>query len=304
MSAAKKRTVRFYTPQVKDAQGNSKNLPSDFWDKFTDHVAKLERPDREVQRNGRNLLGVGGDHRSTAMKYIYMGKMRPRGDYPDDIDADGTEPNSLAHNPTIRELAEPAYIVPTGIRNRVAVLKTAAGPSLEDIELWISTVGNFIAIDSSFTLDAVVNKNQWQLLDDAQLISKIDVRVDADPPETLATAGKVGAAAKEVMDLGGDDATLNFTLSFGHGIPDTSSGREFTQEAKEFIRSGQYGKAIASLKIPNPDGTWRTESVNFIREVVTYQARVGKTDQDPLTPDLVLPEIQGAIMDSREFLDQ
>ena len=44
--------------------------------------------------------------------------------------------------------------------------------------------------------------------------------------------------------------------------------------------------------------------MDFIRELVTYQARVGDSDAEPLTPDLVLPEIQSAIVESREFLRQ
>lgn len=304
MGAAKKRLVRFYKSMVIDGDGNTTFVDDDFWDKFVEHVEGLPREDREARRNGKTLLGVGGDHARTSMRYLYLGKMRTPADYPDDFDSAGTSPTSLAFNTTIREIAEPAYIVPTGIKGTVAVLRTSSGPSHEDIEAWMSEVGKYATTSESFVLVPVVSERQWELLAQAELISKIEVRVDAEREANLATSGKVGAAIQGVMDLSDHEATLNFKLSFGHGIPDSSAGRRFTAEARQFIESGEYSKAVASLKIPNPDGTWRTESVDFIRELVTYQARVGDSDAEPLTPDLVLPEIQGAIVESREFLRQ
>lgn len=305
MGAAKKRTVRFYKAATVDAQGNITYVDDAFWSKFIKHVQGLSRADREASRNGKTLLGVGGRHTGTAMDYLYLGKLRSEADYPDDFDQAGTAPTSLAFNSSVREIAEPAYIVPTSIRGRVAVLRTAAGPSQEDIETWMYTVGNYATTKESFILIPVLSEKQWDLLREAQLISKIDVRVDKDAStQNASSSGKLGKAIDGVLEVADHEASVNFTMSFGHGIPDTLAGQSFTQEAKDFIQNGEYAKAVASLKIPNADGTWRTESVNFIRELVTYSARVGNDDKTPLTADLVLPEIQSAIVESRDFLRQ
>lgn len=304
MAQAKKRTVRFFTPLLIDGQGNSRFVDDKFWDGFIDFVASLDRSDREARKNGHPLLGLGGTHSKTNHKYLYVGKMRAKGDYPDDFDPTGSSPKSLAFNATIREISEPAYVIPTGIKQTVAILRTSGGPRLEDIEYWISAVGLFIGNSESFVLSPVLSTKQWDLLKEAQLVSKVEVKVTKDQAPSDGSPGKVNAAVREVMGIGDFDASLDFTLSFGHGVPDTVAGSHFTAEMKEFIMNGEYSKAVASLKIPNPDGSWRTESVNFIREVVTYQARVGQTDGDPLTPDLVLPEVLGAIVDCRDFLKQ
>lgn len=302
MGNAKKRTVRFYRPSLVDDSGNSQYVAADFWSKFITYVAGCARVDRESSRNGRRLLGVGGDSVPHATKYLYIGKMRAKGDYPDDFDPQGTKANSLAFNTSIGEIAEPCYIVPTGHKTTIAVLRTSGGPRIEDIETYVSDVGKFIGQKKSLVLKPIVSTEQWNLLAQSQLVSKLEVRVDAHSAPTIGTAGKVGAAMREVMELTDSDATLNMTLSFGHGVPDTAAGRKFSAEAKDFLQSGQYGKAVATLKIPNGTGGWRTESVDFIRELVTYQATVGQTDSDPLTPDLVLPEILKAIDDSKNFL--
>lgn len=302
MGNAKKRTVRFYRPALVDGNGNSKYVADDFWTKFIAHVAGSDRADRESSRNGRILLGVGGDNVKHATKYLYIGRMRAKGDYPDDFDVKGMQANSLAFNKSIGEIAEPCYIVPTGQKTTIAVLRTSGGPRIEDIEAYITDVGGFVGQQKSFALQPVVSTDQWNLLNQSQLVSKLEVRVDAVNAPTIATAGKVGAAVRNVLDLADTDATLDVKLSFGHGVPDTSAGHKFSAEAKKFLQSGDYGKAIATLKIPNGSGGWRTESVNFIRELVTYQATVGQTDSDPLTPDLVLPEILTAIDESKNFL--
>jgi hypothetical protein len=302
MGNAKKRTVRFYRASLLDGQGNSKLVANDFWPNFIDHVGAVDRVDRESARNGRKLLGVAGDSVKYATKYLYIGRMRAKGDYPDDFDQKGTQANSLAFNPSINEIAEPCYIVPTGHNRTIAVLRTSGGPRIEDIETYISDVGGFSAQQESFALNPVVSQEQWNLLAASELVSKLDVRVDGHAAPTVGTAGKVGEAVRKALDLADNDATLNMQLSFGHGVPDTVAGHNFSDEAKKFLQSGQYGKAVATLKIPNGTGGWRTESVDFIRELVTYQAKVGQTDSDPLTPDLVLPEILNAIDESKNFL--
>ncbi|WP_104109529.1 hypothetical protein [Arthrobacter sp. N199823] len=304
MAQAKKRTVRFFTPRIVDSKGNSTLVSDDFWGKFIDFIAARSRSDREAHRNGHALLGLGGTHNRTNSKYLYIGKMRAKGDYPDDFDPQGSSPTSLAFNATIREISEPAYVIPTGIKKTVAILRTTGGPRLEDIEYWISSIGLYIGNGQSFVLDPVLNTKQWDLLKQAQLVSKVEVKVAKDQVPSGKAKGKVNKAVREVMAIGDFDTSFDFTLSFGHGVPNTVAGSHFTDEMKDYIENGEYSKAVASLKIPNPDGTWRTESVNFIREVVTYQARVGQTDSDPLTPDLILPEVLGAIASCRGFLKQ
>lgn len=294
---AKKRTVRFYEPILKTPEGETKYLPDTFWKSFLQYASTIDQGERDISYRGRTYLGVANFHAGTGHDYLYIGKRRPKGDYPDDVDDNG-DAVSVALNQTVKSLVEPAYIVPTGKRLIVAVLRSSGGPSPEALEAWLSAAANFDVGEDSLKLAAVAQDDKWERLQHAQLVSKIEFRVEPDVVEDLGE-GEFSLAVKKVMDLSERDASLNLTISFGSSLPDTLAGQSFTARAKDFLRGSKYSKAKATTKIQNADGKWATDEINFVHEIVTHSVRVGDSEDVPLTPDLVLPEISRAIDEFR-----
>jgi hypothetical protein len=293
---AKKRTVRFFEPILVKQNGEKEYLPDSFWKELFDYVKALDKPSRVSPYRGRPYVGVSNSHVPTTLDYLYIGKQRPRGDYPDDVD-DAGQTKSIALNTTIKSLVEPGYLVPTGVRSIVAVLRSSGGPSPEAMESWLGNIGGFTTSDATFKLAAVAQEDMWERLDRAVLVSKVEVRVQPHAQLAEPGAGEFSNAVADVMALSEFDASIDMTISFGHEVPDTVAGLNFTAKAKDFLKSKKFSKAKATTKIQNDRGGWDTENINFINEIVTHSIRVGDSEDEPLTPDLVLPEIQRAIED-------
>lgn len=285
--------MRFYEPVLKTPEGETRYLPDTFWKSFLQYASTLDQTQRDIPYRGRTYLGASNFHTPTGLDYLYIGKRRPKGDYPDDVNDNG-DAVSVALNQTVKSLVEPAYIVPTGKRLIVAVLRSSGGPSPEALEAWLAAASNFDIGEDTFKLAAVAQDDKWVRLEQAQLVSKVEVRIEPAAADDL-DDGEFSRAVRNVMELSERDASLNLTISFGSSLPDTLAGQTFTARAKDFLHAKKYAKAKATTKVQNAAGKWDTDEINFIHEIVTHSVRVGDSEDVPLTPDLVLPEVSRAI---------
>ena len=154
------------------------------------------------------LLGVGGNHVRTSMRYIYLGKMRSPADYPMMISTQLECPPSHSRSiPLSARLPNPRTSSLRASKGQWPCFAPQPGPA-RGIESWMSQVGRYTTTGESFVLAPVLSDKQWELLAKAELISKIEVRVDAERNTNLATSGKVGSAIQGVMDLSDHEATL------------------------------------------------------------------------------------------------
>lgn len=299
--AAGKRKVYFYRLLLTRPDEDPAPLPEA-------HVRELFRllqilPPGELmhRRNGRDLEGVPGTHPVAYEGYIYLGKIRHASDLPDDLGSGA--PESLARNTTVGRVSEPCYIVPTGIESTIAVLTTQSGAKAGDIAYWLTQCAQLPDATDSYVLAPITSDAQLQMLENARFVSRIDVQMAPGDFDDEPAEGELEEAARELREVGGGEATVYFGASFGRTLPDTTEGRKFTDEAKRFIERGRYEKATANLKFLDEEAEqWRTEQVNFVRELITHSVQLSDNIHDPLEADRVVREMVDAIRENAEHL--
>lgn len=303
MAPGKSTVVRFYEARCLDEHGEHIPLEDDFWPTLIDNVSGYGEADRTVVRNYRELIGVSGEHVKTSKKYLYLGKPRHRADYPDDLAHEATVPSSLAENSSIFRMSEWTYIVPTECRSSIAVVRSSAGASPEEISAWVNEVAGFDVLGRSFKLFAVLDEDQMETLEESDLVGSLDVVLTGEQATNLnGELGAIGAAAAEAAAISGDGATIELRWSYGRKVPDTIDGRSFAEKAKTFLRGQRYKKAVASLKTEQPDGGWRTDVVNFVTEMVTCRVTISDSLNEAMALDRLMPQIVGAIEENRTHL--
>ena len=303
VAQAKSTIVRFYEARCLDDNEQEVHLEDDFWTTLIDKVSNYEENDRTVLRNTRELIGVSGHHVKTGKKYLYLGKPRHRADYPDDLADGATAPSSLADNASIFRMSEWTYIVPTEFGLSIAVVRSSGGASPEEIAAWVNEVAGFDQLNNSFRLSAILDENQMETLEQSDLVGSLDVVLTGEQAAGLdGELGAIGSAAAEAANVSGDAATIEIRWSYGRKIPDTIDGRGFADKAKIFLRGKKYKKAVASLKTERPDGSWRTDVVNFVTEIVTYRVTLSDSLSEAMALDKLMPQIVGAIMENRKHL--
>lgn len=300
---AKKTIVRFYSVLCFDEDGEARTLDEDFWPTLIAQAGDLDEEERTVNRRYRELIGVAGKHERTHLEYLYIGKPRHKADYPDDLASGAVAPSSLANNSSIFRMSEWTYVIPTGVEATVAVVKSSGGSTPDEIAAWAGEVSGLAEQGIELKLVAILDENQMEVLDRADLVASLDVAmVGSQIPSGDEERGEIEAAAAKAANIGGDQAKIEMRWSFGRVIPDTVNGMHFAKEAKKFLKKRKYDKAIASLKTQRPDGTWETDVVNFVTEMVTCKVSLSNSLNEAMALDSLLPQIVVAIDENRKYL--
>lgn len=296
------RKVYFYRLLIAKGDEEPAPVPEDHLCELFGALKGFQPGDLLHRRNGRDLQGVVSDHVHSAYGYLYLGKIRPKSDLPDDLGSG--VPESLAKNASVRLVSEPCYVVPTGIESTVAVLTTWSGAKAPDVADWLTRCADLTDPTDNYVLAPITTERQLEMLEEAQYVSRIEVQIapgtadlERDPE------GELENAISEMREVGGGEATLYFAASFGASLPDTVQGRKFTEEAKRFLENGKFKKAVANLKFPEDDRAhWRTEQVNFVQQLITHSVQISDEPDSPLEADRILAELQQAIRENAEYL--
>lgn len=282
--AGKTRRVYFYEPFFVDDQGVSYEVPAGFWRALLDHVESLDAIDRAKQINGLRYRGAARTTSSPAVRFLYIGKRRPRQDWPD------TSVNEADEQPLDLdgELVEPMYLLPVGTGNYIASLRSSGGPSFAAAVDWIGQILQSQGDPKEFQMRSVVRHDALERLAESAGVVMFDLKLaaGADIPDD---AGAISRTVQELRTQGGTDMSIGLRLSFGNVVPDSATAQSLAKNVERIVRGGHGIKsALAKIVETNDDGSVTKEELQFLHDRITHAVAVGESASQAQTPEVVM----------------
>lgn len=305
--ADKKRTIYYYSPTWRDKDDNPIDIPDDFWKVLWDEIDELSDSSFSFKHYGREYIVKAQSTSSPSARFIYVGKVRSKDDWPDHQDQQTAQINRLAKSGISGHLIESAYLTQSGHGNIVAIARTQNGPTVSAISAAISHHFNTSASGAQFELTPFVRKDQLQRLKQASGATKLHLTLDSGT-ELSALEGddnvsKALAEAKAV-DLG-NQMTVGLTLSFGNYAPPESVQKKI-QGALINLLGGdtdaqKFSKAEATVVKVDGDGKKRKDYIDFISDRITIKESFHNDENEQPEPEHIL---QGMLEANEKFRKQ
>lgn len=291
----KQRTVYFYEPVVKSANGAVLPIATGFWDLLHAHTKTLAPVDREYSHYGRPVSGAARSHTSPPIDYFYLDRERPMQDWPNAKNQAGAL-DTLASHGSVQSLHEPAYLVPVSGSNFIAITRSSGGPVTSAIESWLSLVAGYWPTGDSLELRAVTRGDSLQRLAAAKLASKVQVRMDKGALTNQHFQGQLGRALEEAERIDSGSVSVDMTISFGNVTPTDAGGGALVDDIRELLKANApLKKVVANTMVENANGDLIRDTIDFTRDRITLTQEFGSNpNQDP-TPQVVLEGMLTAI---------
>jgi hypothetical protein len=289
--AGRVRKVYFLEPFFRDGDGLTHDAPDGFWQSFFKYLETLTSEDRSKRINQNRYRGNARTVGSPAVRFLYIGKRRPRQDWPDTA-VGGADEQPLEVD---GELIEPMYLLPVAKTNYVATLRSSGGPTFAAAEEWIGQVLQSQGDPMDFFLRSVVRHDALARLAHSAGVTMLDLKLTggATVPHD---AGKISTAVHELQSQGGVDLAIGLKLSFGHVTPDSGTARELAKDVERILRDGHGIKsAIAKVIETNKDGSISKDEVQFMNDRVTYNVAVGRSETEAQTAETVIAAMSTAV---------
>ena len=169
------KTVKFYRPVLVHQDGSREDPSDDFWSDAHTVIAGLASKERGINYRAASYFGEAGSGKARAYRYIRVGRVRYRADWPETIDPNGHVDDL---NLDGRDIFEGGYIVPFGTETRVAVIGPIRGlVSVNAIEWWLGQVLGLATTDVTLELVPEVDPALARKLNEAIGVSRLSVRM-------------------------------------------------------------------------------------------------------------------------------
>lgn len=292
-----RKVVRFYEllhVQSTTLDDEPKQLESGFWEKF--HRDMMETPVQSRQINIR-MRKVHGEARigvSPARRYFYIGGLRNRSEWPDSLSDETGVVSELAIGDEKVSLIEPAYVVPFGHRNQVAVLNMSqSSPRVSTIESWVTAaLSKKYGYGGMLMLTPIINSKVQQRLEEAVGATKFRVKIEPGATIPEVGGGAIGHAARTAKQVSGEtDLEIIWSLANRSGSTDTTSK---LLGAARWVRDDWAKRASVGLLLEE-EGRLRRHTYNLLKEYFTSAQEFTIKPNEPPSELSVLTGIDRAI---------
>lgn len=297
MSRGSRRLVRFYDPEVVQQDGQPQNLGQSFWPEIFDKLAPLGADDREASYNGVRYYGEVCTCRAPALRYLYVGRVRGRPDFPHTYRRGAGSGGRLELGEDGDELTEPTYVVPFGSRNFVAVLApVSTAVRAGALGRWLNLTLGFVESEERIELTPLLSPTLERDLRRAvgATSARVKLAPGGQPPAGLGQVARALSIAREVAD---EEAFVDLRLSFGSRGAGSSSARSGLLNLARNVAGAEDGAisaATVSLQVPNEDGSTRIAEHDLIEDLAVEEVVVHLGDGPETDEARVLTAALGA----------
>ncbi|WP_128383021.1 hypothetical protein [Mycobacteroides abscessus] len=289
--AGRERTVYFLEPFFRDSNEESHDAPVGFWDSLMKHVQTLQPNDRLKRINTVRYRGNARVIGKPEIKFLYIGKRRPRQDWPD-TSVNGADEQPLEVD---GELIEPMYLLPVPNTNYVGVLRTSGGPTFAAATEWIGQILQAQGDKMDFFLRSVVRHDALERLAESSGITMFDIKLAAGAL-VPSDGGRISTAVNELRAQGGADMSISLRVSFGNATPDNGTARELARDVERVLRGGNgIRNAIAKVIETNDDGSFSKDELHFLNDRITHKVTVGESESESATAEVVINAMSQAV---------
>lgn len=288
--------VRFYEATKVDQKDKVVTIKGDFWTTLFDKLETQSYEKRVHLYSDTDYYGEAKLGKKPALRYLYAGRLRDRGDWPDTFDAGIVGDLDLQGL-----LVEPTYLVPFGTKNFCAVMTPRfGGISTSALDSWVTAATGLTTSGDRIELRPIIDNAVLTKLNERAVgVTKLSVRVP--PGTTIADqsgGGEVGDAIRAATADTTSELYAEMTWSFGHARGSEGWRGKLLEGAQWVAGQNWASKASVSMLLPEVDGdveTVRSESHDLFRDRVSYGAKFNVAAGEKPSELSVLSAIQNAI---------
>lgn len=299
--AVRTKEVRFFRAALFDQNDQQITIPHGFWGEVMDASSSTAKDDvaaRVLSRLSGNYYGATRKPDGGGTRYLRVGALRERSDWPDTVEfagvGDGLEALELDGE---KQLFESAYVVPFGQSNRVAVMGPIRGMvTVTGIGEWVSMIAGHQGKATRIELLPEVDKGVLDKLNhDALTLSRLTVRFPAgvDVDETALTDVGASAAISEAVAKRPKEASIEITMSTGNRRPE-GTGSSLLNAARKLVGMGP-DRLEVSMQLPKGADEVKTETHNVLKDQIARTVNFQVDADAALTELSVLAAISSAI---------
>lgn len=305
--AKKNRTIFYYSPEWRDKDNQPIDIPSTFWNDIWDEINALDGSSFSFKHYGRDYIVQAKSIKSPSVKFLYIGKVRSKDDWPDHRDQDSDQIERLAQTGIGGHLIEGAYLTASGHENVVAISRTQNGATISAISAAISHHFNTLQSGNRFELTPFARSDQLRRLQEADGATRLQLTLDNDADlAELDGDDKVSKALAKAKEIDtGNQMTVGITLSFGNhtvspSIQDDIKTALINLFGKE-TDIQKFKKAEATLTNRDKDGKLRKDSIDFISDRITIKESFQNDENEQPEPEHIL---QGMLEANSKFREK
>jgi hypothetical protein len=289
--------VRFYEPISINGAGVESELEPGFWDEFIELASKLvDYEERLVHYAGAQYHGSAEVSQIPPMRYLIVGRVRPRSDWPSQLDAGGSV-TPLRINGS---LFERAFLVPFGHGNMIGFMPPIGSRiGLTAVERWLTHVAGLDTTEHRLELRPKLDTSVQQKLQTALGVSRVTIRVptnaEIDIDEAAENGGDLGIAVASATQAKTHEMTAELTYSLGHKKDEIEGRENLLRLARWASRRGDMERIDANLLFADGDKL-RVESINLVKEYAATHANLDVSEDTEYSDDsVILTGIRDAI---------
>ncbi|MGO3763514.1 hypothetical protein [Glutamicibacter arilaitensis] len=291
------RKVYFFHPVEIDHFGVEKFYPVEYFDQLHASITSHPNERLDVPFMGQAISGYARRCTSTLMNYLYIGRKRPVADWPKVREGRADATDLQLPNPDAA-LEEPAFLVQVRGTPYVAAIRSTSGATWSAIEHWLTSVAWSSAGGKKIELRPYVREDQLERLSRAIGASRIELTVEPgtripDKP------GHIYKALRNAQEAGAYGISAKLILSFGNSTPTGDGSDQMADELRDVIANVPTRKAKATLMLPDDEEAkgWHKESVDFSKDIVTQQVKVGENENELQSVPMIMSSMIKAIED-------
>jgi hypothetical protein len=290
-----RKKVRFYDTVLILEDGKETPVPNDFWSDLITKLPKWKPIERRFPVHGVNYFGMGKRPKKY-LPHVVVDRVRSLSEQLNRTNQVTGDQAPLVLGDPNERVSEPTYIVPFGLRGRVAVMSPAVRPTrIETIGQWVTGVCSLALQGRSIELRPIVDPDTINRLVAADGALALDVSINADTH--IPDGGGVVADAMRQAQAGAlDGATVKIYWSLGNGMGDPTVRDALKNGAMWIARHGFTRRAKVKMLESDEDGKLlRDEMRDIFNDEIVQTIRFVVPGDQRIPEETLLAEIGKAV---------
>jgi hypothetical protein len=296
-----RKIVRFFDTVATDEENVRGPVQDNFWTDLIDAMGGWSYQEREFPVAGVKYFGIGQRPSAPGLPHVQVGRVRDLSEQLERYNLSDGSVQPLEFDDPDDRVAEPTYIVPFGLRGRVAIMSPAVRATrAETLGRWLTGVCELVPLGRSIDLVPVVDPEIVAKIINASGAVMLQVHVDAGAEVPDAGGGSLGDAFRDAkhQSLEEMDLTVRWSLGRSNG---SESAREAIQNAALWVAQGGFSsKAEVRIVSEDDDGQIKRDLHQIFDDRIAKSVEFFVPEGERASDEVILDAIANAI---RQFRD-
>jgi hypothetical protein len=293
------RRVLFFDTVVETTDKGGKittsRVDQDFWLKTLAKLEAVKDHKKRIHRHsGRRFYGVVSRPMSPPINHLQIGRLRDLSDHLEQTDLSSGAVAPLTLGPNLR-VSEPTFLVPFGLRGRVAIMSPGGSTRQETIANWLTGVLDLVPDGKSIRFRPVVDESALTRLIGSQGAVGVEFNLDAEEPIPSDEQVPILEAVEQVRKKGPSVGTITIGWTLGRAGGTISDRSLIKKLAQKIAEGGIAKRGKVNLVLDDGAGGVKHEVHSLVEDQVVTKVSYEVEADVRTSSEVVLSAINDAI---------